>query len=123
MFKNATLITHSHGAEVINHDAIIRVEAISNYSKLYFNNGRTLVVAKVLKWFDDKLCSEGFIRIHRRHLVNQKSVIMVHGNFIQLQNNEVLRISKRKITKTKQYFHVKTILTKGLYFRHTCNEG
>jgi two-component system, LytTR family, response regulator len=108
MLHNTTLLAHSMGVELINHDTIIRVEAISNYSKLYFNNGRTLVVAKVLKWFDDKLSSEGFIRSHRSHLVNEKSVLMLQGNCVQLQNKELLQISKRKKLQTRKYFtHIK----------------
>jgi DNA-binding LytR/AlgR family response regulator len=37
------------GIELIDINAVIRIEAISNYSKLYFINGKTLVVAKVLR--------------------------------------------------------------------------
>jgi hypothetical protein len=36
------------GIHVIEISNIVRKEAISNYSKLYFTNGKTLVVAKVL---------------------------------------------------------------------------
>jgi two-component system, LytTR family, response regulator len=114
--NNAILISHAAGAEIISNNTIVRVEAISNYSKLYFSCGRTLVVAKVLKWFDTELAGQGFIRIHRRHLVNQNSVTMLQGNFMRLQNNEVLQISKRKITKTKQYFQVNNIHTSDLHF-------
>lgn len=96
MRNNTTLLTHSSGTEIVNHASVIRVEAISNYSKLYFDNGRTLVVAKVLKWFDEKLSNTNFIRIHRRHLVNGSAVVAVSGNSMQLSTQEWLAISKRK---------------------------
>jgi two-component system, LytTR family, response regulator len=100
------------GVEVITISNIVRIEAISNYSKLFFANtctasgGRnTLVVSKVLKWFDEMLADKGFVRIHRSHLVNLCCVNSYNNNRhkIILQNEEQINISRRKrsnITKT-----------------------
>jgi two-component system, LytTR family, response regulator len=84
---------------------IIRIEAISNYSKLFFANdatasvGRnTLVVAKVLKWFEERLPYENFTRLHRSHLVNNQ-FIQTHqcsSKAFELQNGKVIEISRRK---------------------------
>jgi two-component system, LytTR family, response regulator len=105
--KQQLLLPTCKGAELIEPDSIIRIEAISNYSKLYFNNGKTLVVAKVLKWFEQSFGSNDatdlFLRIHRTHLVNKKYIhAYTHGKGaqIRLQNGEQLDISKRK----KSYF-------------------
>lgn len=94
------------GTELITISNIIRIEAISNYSKLFFANAcpasggsKTLVVAKVLKWFDELLSDKGFIRIHRSHLINL-SCINSYNNYNQhkiiLQNQEEIDISRRK---------------------------
>lgn len=107
--NNAILISHAAGAEIISNNTIIRVEAISNYSKLYFSCGRTLVVAKVLKWFDTELAGQGFIRIHRRHLVNAQLVTMLHRKHVELQNKEMLELSKRKKTAIYRFFSNKSI--------------
>jgi two-component system, LytTR family, response regulator len=100
------------GIEVITISNIVRIEAISNYSKLFFANtcttsgGRnTLVVAKVLKWFDEMLADKGFVRIHRSHLVNLCCINSYNNSRhkIILQNKEQINISRRKrssITKT-----------------------
>jgi two-component system, LytTR family, response regulator len=100
------------GIQIITISNIVRIEAISNYSKLFFANtstafgGRnTLVVAKVLKWFDELLEDKGFLRIHRSHLVN---LCCINGytnkrHKIILQNQEQINISRRKrssVTKT-----------------------
>jgi DNA-binding LytR/AlgR family response regulator len=57
--------------EYVDIRTIIRIEAISNYSKLYFSNGKTLVVAKVLRWFEERLPQAQFLRTHRTHIINR----------------------------------------------------
>ncbi|MEQ1767700.1 MAG: hypothetical protein ABL859_09765, partial [Methylotenera sp.] len=52
------LLPTCKGLECILFNEIVRIEASSNYSKLFFNNGKTLVVAKVLHWFEDQLPKE-----------------------------------------------------------------
>ena len=99
------------GVVVINTDDIIRVQAISNYSKLFFANGntamvsgKTLVVAKVLRWFEEKLVADNFVRVHRGHLVNKKfireyingAVYAGQGGKVFLSNGELIEVSKRK---------------------------
>ncbi|MEO6253057.1 MAG: LytTR family transcriptional regulator DNA-binding domain-containing protein, partial [Ferruginibacter sp.] len=58
------------GIMVIPVQQIIRIQSISNYSKLFFKDGRTLVVAKVLHWFQQQTGLFSFVRIHRTHFVN-----------------------------------------------------
>lgn len=68
MEKNLLILNTSTGNFLIDTNTIVRVEASS--SKLLFNNGKTLVNAKVLKWFEQRLPPETFTRLHRSHLVN-----------------------------------------------------
>ncbi|MBX9784367.1 MAG: LytTR family transcriptional regulator [Chitinophagaceae bacterium] len=96
---NHMLITTNCGAEIIDISTIIRIEALSNYSKLFFVNGKTLVVAKVLRWFEEGLSAEIFIRTHRTHLVNKQFIHAYrHGNGAQVKlvNGESINVSKRK---------------------------
>jgi two-component system LytT family response regulator len=58
------------GFEVVNVNDIIRAEANDNYTNFYLTNGKTLLVSKTLKHFDDLLADFDFIRIHKSHLVN-----------------------------------------------------
>ncbi len=93
------LLPTCKGTEYIIAANIIRIEAISNYSKLYFSNGKTLVVAKVLRWFEEKLGQQGFIRTHRTHLVNGAYIHNYNcqdKGSIRLQNGELLQLAKRK---------------------------
>ena len=82
------LLPTDKGKELIVLDKIIRIEAISNYSKIFFNNGKTIVVAKVLHWFEDKLGTTDFIRIHRSHLINSMHIEQYRrGSTITLNDN------------------------------------
>ena len=80
-------------------EEIIRVQAISNYSRIYFANGKIVTVAKVLHWFEDELPLELFARVHRSHLVNRMYVSAIKGQrnkSLILLNGESVIISRRK---------------------------
>ncbi len=102
------ILPNSTGTAVIDINNIIRIEAISNYSKLFFTTGKTLVVAKVLKWFDVLLAEKGFIGIHPSYLINLSCIFSYNNNNqhkVILQNQEQIDISLRKrssIIKTWQ---------------------
>ncbi len=84
---------------MMNAGKIIRVEALSNYSRIYFADGSRLVVAKVLQWFEDFLPAEMFIRVHRSHLVNKQFVKAISGRKIKtilLNNGENVVVSRRR---------------------------
>src|SRR6185503_10226085 len=68
--NNTIMIADQKGVSVIDINSIVRIEAVNNYSKIFFNDGRSLLVSKVLKRMEALLEGKGFERIHRSHLVN-----------------------------------------------------
>ena len=95
------LVPTDKGLQVISVQSIIRVQSISNYSKLFFKNGKTLVVAKVLRWFEERLLMYNFLRIHRAHLVNSdclRGFNNTHTIEVELTNGERLTVARRKKT-------------------------
>lgn len=93
------LLPSCKGLETIDISTIVRIKAISNYSKLYFANGKTLVVAKVLRWFENALTGRQFIRIHRTHLINHLFIdqcLLKCGAKVILQNGDCIHVAKRK---------------------------
>ena len=95
------LIPTCKGIELIHTPDVIRIEAISNYSKIYFLGGKTLVVSKVLKWFEESLAATQFIRVHRTHIVNKLFIdryIKAEGYKVGLTNGELVEVSRRKKT-------------------------
>jgi two-component system LytT family response regulator len=103
--ENILLLGTSEGLKIIDINSILRVEAISNYSKLIFTDGRSLVVAKLLFWFEKKLPGHQFNRLHRGHLVNLRHIKSYNSfskNEVVLSNNEKLSVSKRKRTEFRK---------------------
>ncbi len=91
------------GTIVIPVQQIIRIQSISNYSKLFFNpatgGGKTLVVAKVLHWFEEHPQLSSFVRIHRTHLVNINYINTYNGTkrgMLLLLNGEIFSVAKRR---------------------------
>lgn len=79
---------------------ILRIQAHSNYSKIYFTDRpTTLVVSKVLHLVQANLPADMFVRVHRSHLVNRlfiKSVSGTHIKTVELSNGEYIPVSRRK---------------------------
>ncbi len=98
--SNGNLQLPAHkGVEIIHFSHIVRVEAISNYSRLYFANGKTLVVARVLRWFESVLPVQDFLRIHKTHLVNRHFIqcyIQGTGGQVRLCNGDLVNVAKRR---------------------------
>ena len=85
------------GRMFFRHNEIIRIEAVSNYCKIYFVKGQPLTVAKLLYWFEDHLPRDYFYRIHRTHIVNRLFVAKIPSEkLVQLNNGEELQVSRRK---------------------------
>ena len=91
-------IPTDRGMRAITASNIVRIEASSNYSKLFFNNDKPLTVAKVLHWFEDNLEEDFFYRIHRTHIVNKQFIcnISTDNNVLTLANGEQFKISRRR---------------------------
>ena len=104
------LLPTNKGGQLVCTQNILRIQASSNYCKLFFTDGTSLVVAKVLKWFENKLAPlspelvEGwkgagdFIRIHHRHIINAVYLQQYckSNSMVLLNNNEWITVSRRK---------------------------
>jgi two-component system, LytTR family, response regulator len=78
---------------------IVRIQSVSNYSKLFFSSGQTLIVSKVLAYFDELLASRYFLRVHRTHLINLqylKQYVPGDTALAALSNNEEIPVARRK---------------------------
>jgi two-component system LytT family response regulator len=92
-------IPTSGGLEFIQIKNIIHIESSANYSKLYLVSGKTLLVTKLLKDFEDMLAPYRFYRVHNSHLINLNCIqkyIRGEGGQVVLQNGDVVDIARRK---------------------------
>jgi two-component system LytT family response regulator len=84
------------GFEVVNVNDIIRAEANDNYTNFYLTNGKTFLVSKTLKHFDDLLADFDFIRIHKSHLVNLQYItkyIKGKGGQVRMIDESIVDVS------------------------------
>ena len=89
-------INTSKGMYFFSPTEILRLEASSNYTYLYFTDHSKLLVSKVLKDFVPILTPFGFLRTHRTHLVNRQYIVCVTANGnIKMKDNSVAEISRR----------------------------
>lgn len=92
-------IPTTEGLEFIPIINILHIESSSNYSKLYLQNGKTILVTKLLKDFEDMLLPYRFYRIHNSHLINLRYIekyIKGEGGQVRLINGTVLDVARRK---------------------------
>jgi two-component system, LytTR family, response regulator len=93
------VLSTSNGVFTIDTSTIIHIRSISNYSKLFFSDGKTLTVAKVLAWFEDRLPSASFVRTHRSHIISLQHIQAwcdTGNGKIILCNETIVDVSRRK---------------------------
>ena len=97
MDSNSTIIlSTSKGRYFFHPEEIVRLEASSNYTNIYFSNKKKMITAKVLKEFEVMLEPFGFVRTHRTHLVNRQHILCITpDNNIIMKDSSVAEISRR----------------------------
>jgi two-component system LytT family response regulator len=99
--KSRFPISIKDGTDYVPLDDIIRLEADSNYTKIFLVNGKTGLNPKTLKEYEIMLCEDGdhFMRINHSHIVNLKHIskfIKEDGGIIVTKDNQRLVLSKNK---------------------------
>ncbi len=96
-------IGHNKGRTVVPVAEIIRIQGLGNYCKVHFsNNVPVLTVAKLLRWFQQQLPGDTFIRTHRTHLVNKLFIRKNMGTQMLLHNGDAISISRRRKVEMKK---------------------
>ena len=93
-----TLSTYE-GIEFIPVKNILRIESSSNYSKIFFTDGKQKTVTRLLKDFETMLLPYRFYRIHNSHLINLNYIqkyIRGEGGQVIMQNGDSIDVSRRK---------------------------
>lgn len=93
------VLPSSYGYNVFAVDDIIRFEAEGCYTKVIFKEGKSKIVSRTLKDFEETLPKEKFFRIHKSHLINLKYIkdySRIGGNFVTMTDGSKVEISRRK---------------------------
>lgn len=87
------------GLEFLQIRNIIHIESDSNYSKIYMHDGKSMLVTKLLKDFEEILLPYRFYRVHNSHLINLsyiKKYIRGDGGQVVMQNGDLIDVARRK---------------------------
>ncbi len=89
----------SESIYIVNVQDIIRCESDSSYTMFFLQDGRKIIVSKVLKEYDELLKDSGFIRVHKSHLINMNFITSYeksNGGYILMKDKAEVPVSVRK---------------------------
>lgn len=93
------IVPDQNGFVVIRQDEIIRIEADGNYSTIKLSSGGDVVASKPIKYFEEMLEDNDFVRIHNSHLVNVNHIVKYikgRGGIAITSDGAELEVSRRK---------------------------
>ncbi len=92
-------LSHTGGFSVIEMKDIIRLEAESNYTRVYVSEKRSYFVSKPLKVFEDSLKDNIFFRVHRSYIINLnhvKEFLREDGGVIVMNDDARIQLPKAR---------------------------
>lgn len=85
--------------EFIAINQIIRLEADSNYTRIFLENQKDYLVCKTLKDYQEILEPHNFLRTHQSHLINCRKIsayVKIDGGYISMSDGSSVPISRQK---------------------------
>ena len=92
-------IPTQHGFEVLEIADILYCKADDNYTEIYLGNNKKKLVSKTLKYFEDALNSNNFVRVHKSFLVNVNAITAYNkgkGGSVMLVNGKEITVAASK---------------------------
>jgi len=89
----------SSGFTVVNPDNIIRCESDRNYTYVFLDDKRKILVSRTIKDYEEMLEEYNFFRIHQSHLINLnflKNYIRGRGGAVELTDGTIIDVSARR---------------------------
>jgi len=98
-FLNKIAVPTQEGLLFFDINQILRLEAQSNYTMIYFEDQSKLMASRTLKEFEEILPVDTFFRIHNSHIINLlfiKKYIRGDGGQVEMKNGDFILVSRRK---------------------------
>ncbi|MBF04826.1 MAG: DNA-binding response regulator [Flavobacterium sp.] len=89
----------TEGISIFEINSIIKCSAESNYTCIYFTNGKKQLFSKTLKELEELLSNSGFERIHHSHIINLEHLtnfINKDGGYVIMSDKSTVPVSQRK---------------------------
>lgn len=96
------------GFDVIPVKEIIRLSGSGNYTDIFLTGGRKKVVSKVLRHFQELLEDQGFMRVHKSHLVSMEHITGYQrgrGGVVSMADGSEIEVSPNKKQELLNYFN------------------
>jgi len=87
------------GFSVVRIPDIVRCEADSNYTRVFFTNGKFFLASRSLNHFEELLSASHFVRVHHKHLISLTQVRRYHkgrGGYVEMSDGQEVEVSARK---------------------------
>jgi two-component system LytT family response regulator len=93
--------------KVVELKEITYFQADNNYTTVFINAGKKVVIARPLKEYDDLLSGTFFLRTHQSYLINEFYIDCYHPKegIIYLKDATEIPVSSRKKEMVDQYFN------------------
>lgn len=87
------------GIQLVALEEIVHCQSFKNYTDIFLLDGRKITVSRTLKYYEELLPADRFMRIHQQHLVQLKHLVAYRsedGGFAVMVDGTQLEVSKRK---------------------------
>lgn len=78
---------------------IIRLESDGSYTQFYTQDKKKYTTSRTLATYEEKLLSQGFVRVHNSHLINVNHIgkyIKGEGGYVIMSDGSTVEVSRRK---------------------------
>lgn len=77
---------------------IVRFQSEGSYTEVFLNDGKKIVVSRLIKEFDELLARDGFLRVHQSHLINPDYIFFFEKSesFLTMKDESTVPVSTRK---------------------------
>lgn len=97
----------SAGLTFVHMDEIIRCESEGNYTNIFLQGGKKVLVAKTMGEYEEQFKDANFFRIHRSHLINvnhlKKFIKGSSNNYVVMSDGSKADVSRRKKSEFVEY--------------------
>ncbi|MDX1278491.1 LytTR family DNA-binding domain-containing protein [Oceanihabitans sediminis] len=90
------------GYQIVDVENIVRCQSDNNYTNIFCNQERRVLISRTLKEIEALLSVHNFIRVHQSHLINPKyvkGILKQDGGSLIMKDNAEIPVSRQK---TKQ---------------------
>lgn len=93
------VVNTSDKIHIIDIKNIMRFESDNSYCTIHINSGKTILVSKSIKSYEELLNPVGFIRVHQSHLINSNYINYFDkqdGGTLVMTDNAHIPVSQKK---------------------------